>query len=102
MRLICISVFLPKLTREGQIIKIKKMRTLLHLSILIHLIMTARPDVRYLDFEDNLDMFQDCSIHLIQNDLEVSFPFIKFRIPIITLKKQIFSSLANRETRIKF
>jgi len=50
-----------------------KMKALLQLSILVQLISSTSQEVQELDFEDSLDMFQDCSIHLIENDLEVRF-----------------------------
>jgi len=53
-----------------------KMRALLKLHIIIQIIVNAIQDAQYLDFEDSLDMFQDCSIHLIQNDAEVSLKIL--------------------------
>jgi len=61
------------------------MRALLQLSILIHLIVKTSQDVRDLDFEDSLDMFQECSIHLIQNELEVSLLSLNVKVDIIAV-----------------
>jgi len=48
------------------------MRALIKFHIVIQIIANASQDAKYLDFEDSLDMFQDCSIDLIQNNVEVS------------------------------
>jgi len=41
------------------------------------LIVKTSQDFQELDFEDSLDMFQDCSIHVILNDLEVRHPLLQ-------------------------
>jgi len=47
------------------------MKLLLQLSILISSLLETKQDAQYLDFGDSLDTFQNCSIQIIQSDLEV-------------------------------
>jgi len=62
------------------------MKALLQLSFVIQLILRTSQDVQEVDFENSLDMFQDCSIHIIQHDLEVSFLLKQFGMSIMVLK----------------
>jgi len=64
---ILLQVELSKFKPENKI-----MRAILYLSVLIHLTVKTRQDDQYLDFEDSLDIFESCSIHLVHIDLEVS------------------------------
>jgi len=51
--------------------KVTKMKVLFRLSIMLTSLLETTQDAQYLDFGNSLDAFQNCSIHLIQSDLEV-------------------------------
>jgi len=80
------------------------MRAHLLIIIQISMIFQTKQDVRYVDFGDSLDAFQDCSMHLIWNDLEVSL-YTTIKVTNIVFYVVVFSVycvFAHRATMMHF